>query len=261
MSVWLTIPSARPAEEANPVLAKWREMGYKIALWLDSASTDDNSPKILDEWEGRTKYPGYAVAVNSLVQIVIAEHPDAEWFVIGGDDTLPDPTKRADEIAAECAEHFGVSAKQRSKDFRYDSPVKMISALADIRTLGVMQPTGHRWGDKQGPYIDRVAGSAWIGREFATRVNKGRGPLYPKFTHMFVDEWLQEFAIKLGVFWQRPDLTHLHRHWGLPSEGRKFVQADRMPKHLQKWNTASHWQMSKELLEKLRASGFEECMP
>lgn len=32
MSVWFCIPSARPAVEAEPVLAKWRTMGYKIAL-------------------------------------------------------------------------------------------------------------------------------------------------------------------------------------------------------------------------------------
>ena len=79
-----------------------------------------------------------------------------------------------------------------------------------------MQPTGDLklWPLSR---IDRFAGSAWIGREFARRMYGGKGPLWP-YPHCWADEELQCVAQKMGVFWQRRDLTHKHLHWGRGSE-------------------------------------------
>lgn len=261
MSVWLTIPSARPPAQANPVLQKWRDQGYKVALWVDGAGPffEWLDEGILSLRISHPAYPGYAQAVNRLIALIIEKHDDAEWFVIGGDDVLPDPTKRADEIAAECRDRFWALAcragKQRSCEHQED-------------TFGVMQPTGDRWGVNpthpnpamRTAYIDRICGSAWIGREFARRVYNGAGPLWPEYQHMFVDEELQRVAEKLGVLWQRRDLTHHHQHYarndGLThSHGRRPVK----PAHLVKWTDPKHWKEAEAIFKRREADGFKEA--
>ena len=102
MSVYLTIPSARPPAEANPVLQRWRDAGYKIALWRDA----DDQGLVADIVFHQPVYPGYAEAVNQLVRLVMDADHDADWFVAAGDDVLPDPNNRAYEIAVELASHF-----------------------------------------------------------------------------------------------------------------------------------------------------------
>ncbi len=104
-------------------------------------------------------------------------------------------------------------------------------------------------------YIDRICGSAWLGREFCKRANQGRGPLHPDFYHMHVDECLYEYAKMLGILWQRRDLTHFHNHWGLDGDSRK------MPEFLRKVNTPEHWNESKAILDKLKAEKFASCLP
>jgi len=267
MSVWYCIPSARPPEEAEPVLKRWREQGYNIALWLDG--DERKSYYVADTLYEEGLYPGYARAVNYLIaQVMRLEAADtspikgehADWFVTGGDDVICDLTKRAEEIARECSEHF-----------RKYVPWVTGVARPDLthETFGVMQPTGHRFGEDptnpnsalRSAYIDRVAGSPWMGREWCKRANQGKGPLWPEFQHMHVDECLREVAVKLGVYWERPDLIHFHQHWGLPREGERHGQAERMPEHLKKWNTPEHWRESKAILDRLKAEDFKSCLP
>ena len=265
MSVWLTIPSARPVEEAAPVLAKWRERGYKIALWRDDEASlaaeysihPDHATRygwtIKRETDQDWKYPGYAVAVNKLIRAVMSFDPDAEWFISAGDDVSPDPFHTAEEIAKQCGDHFGG---------RIGELLNGVERDPNWRTFGVMQPTGDRWGTPERPgkparaYIDHVAGSAWIGREFARRAYQGNGPLWHEYFHMGVDEELQKVAIKYGVFWQRPDLTHFHQHWGRPREGERYGDADRMPDFLVKANSPEEWHRYKALLAAREAAGF-----
>lgn len=239
MSTWVTIPSARPVAEVNAWAAKWIAMGYRVAIQRDPGKGEG-----LENigWYERP-YAGYAEAVNFLVKAILAIDTDCDWIVIGGDDVFPDPTKRADEIAWEC-------------NVRH----------VEHGTFSVMQPTGDRWGDTpqsrqqygehRGAYIDRVAGSPWIGREFALRVNQGNGPLWPEYSHMGVDEELQAVAEKLGVFWQRPDLTHLHQHWGRPREGERFAQRDRMPAFLERANSPEEWARYKRIFGARKLTGF-----
>ncbi len=228
MSVWLCIPSKRPPEEAAPRLELWRERGYKIALCRDEGEFDESLPS--DLAESVLPYPGYAIATNNLIRMVLAADPYASWCVIGGDDVEPDLAHSASEIAAQCREHFG-------------------------GTLGVMQPTGDRWGDEndgRGAYIDRICGSAWLGREFSERAYGGRGPLWPEYFHMFVDEELQGVAQTLGILWQRRDLIHIHRHWGR----RENPRGEHIPQFLRRVNGRAHWTEAQDLFRSRQALGF-----
>lgn len=265
MSVWLTIPSARPPAEVGKTLLEWYRKGYNLALWRDQQ--DNLSAAFKNDLERIFiivgDYPGYAQAVNLLTRAVFARDPQCNWIVAGGDDTLPDPNHTPEGIALECSIYFAARAIGKTPDEAvniFTNP-ELIRPMMKGSTFGVMQPTGDRWGDKNGAYIDRVAGSPWIGREFCKRMNQGLGPYHPGFQHMHVDECLQEVAIKLDVFWQRPDLIHKHEHWGQPKPGERFVTTDRMPEHVKKWNSPEHWKSSKELLSRLRAEDFKECMP
>ena len=221
MSVWFAIPSARPQEEAEPVLAKWREMGYKIALLRQG------EPIEADLVIPTEKYCGWARSINVLAEIVLRVDPEADWIVSGGDDTLPDLANSPDIISAQCKEHFG-------------------------GTFGVMQPTGDRWADGS---IDRICGSPWLGREFCQRMYQGNGPMFADYGHMHADEELQNVASLLGVLWQRRDLTHLHKHYfRTANDGVNHGAA--IPPHMVEWNSRKHWIESQALFNSRLASGF-----
>ena len=112
-----------------------------------------------------------------------------------------------------------------------------------------------------GAYIDRVCGSPWMGREFCLRINQGRGPLWPEYFHMGEDEELQAVALKYGVLWQRPDLIHLHQHWGRALPGEVMAPRTRMPKFLEKANSGAEWDKYKRLFAQRSAAGFPGSEP
>lgn len=223
MTAWLTIPSKRPPAEANATLALWRNQGYRIAIWRDPGDAPLDCDLAIQQ-----PYPGYARAVNALIAAVLDTDPSCEWCIAAGDDTEPDTFRRADEIAAECVEHFG-------------------------GTFGVMQPCGDDWADSAGRMILRIAGSPWIGRDFAERINGGRGPYWEQYTHCFLDNEIMEVAKKYGAFWQRLDLTHRHRHWS--REGKP------MPGFLSDANSVPHWQKYNQIYMVRRAEGFPGSQP
>lgn len=244
-SVWLTIPSARPAAEIKDRMQKWRDMGYKIALWR-------NGPHVLDPVAAdyvivTNQYAGWAMSINTLISDVMTLDPMANWFVGGGDDTDPDQTIRADDIGFECLWHFC------NKE-----------PFSDAATFGVMQPTGDRFGADEPwaiatypdapAYIDRICGSPWIGREFARRMNQGIGPLWPEYQHMHADEELQCVAQKLGVLWQRRDLTHFHNH------PRRDGVA-RTPDFATEIYSREHWVKTETLFKGRKAAGFPGSEP
>jgi hypothetical protein len=232
MSVWYCIPSARPPRQTEPVLRAWQERGYKTALWVDHFAHVPVCDRPHDVVMSGA-YPGYAAAVNSLTREVLRFDISAEWLVTGGDDIYPDPNCTAEEIAMQCSQHFG-------------------------STFGVMQPTGDRWGDNEkhlgargSAYIDRVAGSPWMGSEFCRRMYQGNGPLYEGYFHMGEDEELQAIATKLGVLWQRPDLTHYHDHCL-----RARADAADRPAFLERAYSAVEWKKYKQLFAERQAAGF-----
>lgn len=221
-------------------------------------------------------YSGYAEAVNFLVASVLHLDEDAAWIVTAGDDTQPDMNHTAQQIAEQCSIHF-----VREKAIR--STAQMNGGA----TFGVMQPTGDRWGHDRnthtpqltkdgrcsqcghpkdhyrhmmGAYIDRVAGSPWMGREFCLRANQGKGPLWPGYYHMGCDEELQAVATRLGVFWQRPDLIHLHQHWGRGVGDAMGLTAN-MPDFLKRANSREEWAKYKQLFLEREAAGFPGSEP
>ncbi len=251
MSVWYCLPSARPAEQVRARMAKWTERGYKIAMVRDELPLDfqvlgENMLIVAREYWGR--FPGYAVAMNELVIQVFQRDHACDWVVVGADDIDPDPNFTADEIAAQCSTYFAL----------YGDHMKPTNQR---HSFGVMQPTGDRWGDKDGAYIDRVAGSPWIGRRFVELMYGGRGPYWPEYTHMGVDEELQHVALAYGAFWQRPDLIHYHDHWGRPRAGEKWGNADRMPAFLAHANSPAEWQRYKRIFAARLAAGFPGSDP
>jgi len=233
VSVWFVIPSKRPLAEANACLAAWRKQGYRTAVAREPEDGHLDEALITVPVD---HYAGWSRSVNQLVANVMNAMPNAEWFVTGGDDCWPDLNHTADEIAKECEDHFWNGM--------------------DSSTFGVMQPTGDRWGDHgdgKGAVIDRIAGSPWMGREFCRRMYHGAGPLYNGYYHNFADEELQCVAQKLGVFWQRRDLIHEHRHWARPRGDWRDA-----PEWARKINDPAHsdWDKSKALFAARKAAGF-----
>ena len=244
MSVWLTIPSARPASEIAERLGRWRAMGYKIALWRNGPHATPGGYDIKDlvDWSMYTPdYRGWAFSCNFVMKMMFGANDDCDWCVCGGDDTDPDMNHSPEVIEAVCLAHFG-------------------------GTFGVLQNTGDRWGDNEPwaraqfpdapAYIDRICGSPWIGREFARRMNQGRGPFWPEYPHMFADEELQEVSKRIGVLWQRMDLTHHHDH-PLRSAGAHVV-----PDFAGEIYSSEHWQASQLLFYSRKKAGFpgSECI-
>ncbi len=248
MSVFLCLPSKRPPAEALKPLRDWRERGYHVIIQRDPGEADLELQKLVRVVE--RPYAGYAEAVNHLTRIALGE--GAEWVVCAGDDMYPDPHKDAETIAEECCMYFGASIPGCERcDHSGD-------------TFGVMQPTGDRWlvnGPGTKPGSECVAGSPWMGREWCRRINQGRGPLWEEYFHCGEDEELQEVAIKYGVFWQRPDLTHHHYHWGRPKEGESIAHSNRMPEFLARANSLHEWTKMKRLLAERKAAGWPGTEP
>lgn len=247
MSVWLTLPSARPVAEVNVCMDAWRDMGYRIALWRDFDPGASAPPKH-DLLMGAEQYPGYSQTVNALTKRVFELDSDCDWCVAAGDDTAPDANKRADEIAAELSLVYGCKF--------YPTMPQPEAARMPLATFGVMQPTGDPWSDRLGRIIERIAGSPWLGREWCRRANGGRGPLWPDYTHCFADEELQCVAQRLGVFWQRPDLTHMHDNW---ARARGNI-LDR-PDFLIEATSPEHWRKYSALFKSRKEAGFPGSEP
>lgn len=275
MSVWVTIPSARTPEEVEVWAKAWRERGYKIAILRDDPREARFGPHPFVDYQivDSLGYKGYAQSVNRLIADIMHEnsgYPQAEWFIAAGDDIFPDPNKSAEEIAQECRMYFAQLHAGPDAAAGVDLSVKSIGAALrglEQSTFGVMQPTADRWGEDpnaanpkhRSAYIDRVCGSAWIGREFARRINQGRGPLWPEYFHMSVDRELQGVAQKYGVLWQRPDLTHFHQHWGRPKPGERIGHASNMPAFLKKANEGMT--ESEKLCDQRERDGFPGSEP
>ncbi len=238
MSVWYCIPSIRPNGGTIPL---WRERGYKVAALRQGDLID--CELLIPTGE----YRGWANSVNILAKAVVEMDPTAEWIVTGGDDYEPDMSREPHQIGAECCVHF----------------FNGMTAASD--TWGVMQPTGDRWGDSiatrkqygedRGAYLDRIAGSPWMGREWVKRAYGGNGPMHAGYRHMYADEELKEVAEKLGVYWPRRDIVQLHRHWGRIA-GEEFGRIEDCPDFLLPVNTPQHWHESQKLFIERKAAGW-----
>lgn len=182
MSVWVLIPSIRPAAQAHPVITQWAAMGYKVALYRPT--TDIECNYLLRE-DTSVEHIGWGNSINILARHVLVFDFGCNWFVAGADDVEPDPQFAPEIIAASCVKHF-------------------------CGSFGVMQPTGDRWGNGA---VDTAATSPWIGREFALNMYGGLGPMFAGYHYYFADTELQAVSQAKGCFWQCPDLIQTHLGW------------------------------------------------
>ncbi len=236
MSVWYAVPSIRPNGGTIPL---WRERGYNVAVLRQGEVIEAEVLMPTDN------YLGWAPSVNILSRFILEHDAQMEFVVTGGDDYEPDMSHSPDELADQIKAHFG-------------------------GTFGVCQFTGDRWGDdpasraqygeNRGAYIDRIAGSPWMGREWCKRAYQGNGPMFGGYKHMYADEELKEVAEKLGVYWARRDLIQLHRHWGR-RPGAEFASMLDCPDFLQPVNTPQHWHESKKLFDERKAAGWPGSEP
>ncbi len=243
MSVHVCIPSARPVPEVTAWCARWSAQGYKIALWRDTERVDAADLCVV------APYPGYSQAANALIKMVLDSDAECDWCVCCGDDTWPDPNKRADEIAGECAAHFEEWWGTSFEGYKVED---IPADQSQFSTFGVMQPTGDSWADAMGKIIDRIAGSPWIGREFARRMYGGNGPYWPEYQHSWLDEEIKLVAERLGVYWPRPDLCHFHDH-PLRYPGGKW------PEHLQ--GVSEDYRRMRPIFDARKRLGFPGSEP
>lgn len=183
MNVYACFPSAK-VEKAKLCRDNWRRMGYKIGIYFDKGAEQCEADLVLSG-----KYQGYPLAANKLAQYAVLVK-DADIVVLLGDDMTPDPNLTAEQIGKEFMEHFSDG-------------------------FGVMQPTGDLQGidDSGRCAAARICGSGWYGRAWIERAYQGMGPVWSNYYHYYYDEEVQIVAQRLGVYWQRPDLTQQHYHW------------------------------------------------
>ncbi len=256
MSCWYCIPSIRPNGGTIPL---WRERGYKVAALRQGDLID--CELLIPTGE----YRGWANSVNILAKAVVEMDPTAEWIVTGGDDYEPDLSRHPEDIAGECYWYFGGPPRQITIDM-----CAAESRYSYRATFGVMQPTGDRWGDSiatrrqygenRGAYLDRIAGSPWMGREWVKRAYGGKGPMHAGYRHMYADEELKEVAEKLGVYWPRRDIIQMHRHWGRIA-GEEFGDIKDCPDFLLPVNTPQHWHESQKLFVERKSAGWPGSEP
>lgn len=248
--VWFVLPARRNYEEST--IPQWRGAGYRVAICREPELPRMGAADIIVP---TPSYLGWPRSVSLLINRVLAEYPETQWFVAGGDDTLPDPESPS-KIAYQCGRHFG----EAQGKFREEPTATVMSGQTEPTwttgrfhwsTFGVMQPTGDDWSDSQGRIIERVAGSPWIGSDFARRMYQGAGPLHLAYFHNHADEELQCVAQKLGVFWQRRDVTHRHNHWA-----RQRGLKDDMPAWAARLHTGEAWGRSSGLFARRKAAGF-----
>lgn len=200
---------------ARKHLPKWIGAGYRVIVLQDRVRFDVHGAEVYHHGE----YHGYAWAVNYLYRVVSGVS-GAPVVVLIGDDMDPDPHKSPGEIRREFEERFP-------------------------DTFGVMQPIGDPLSG-----VDRICGSPWVGRSFASRINGGVGPLWPGYYHFFADEELFDVTTMLGCLWQRRDLSHYHDHWSRRGE---------RPPHL--GAAQDNWDADKATHTERKSKGFPGHAP
>jgi len=250
MKACLCIPSRRPAAEVGPRLVQWLEMGYSVAVAREPEYGPVPCHMMIPTW----RHLGWGGAVDLLALQVLATDSRIDWIVTGGDDGLPDPGTSADDIAGQLTEHFkGTFGVMQPVGDRWGmGECATCKGAGNItRVFGMNLMCAHCHGTGKSAYIDRVAGSPWMGREFCERMYHGGGPIYRGYGHMFDDQELQTVAEMLGVFQQRPDLTHVHEHWA-----RARADQSDMPAWAAQANSPEQWAYAQKLFETRRAAGF-----
>jgi hypothetical protein len=158
-------------ERAGRTFKLWQALGYQTAALIDGGEAPAHCDVVI-----RQQYKGWAWAVNTLADAL----DGFDWLVTGGADIDPDPQRTAQQIAAECYDHFG-------------------------GTYGVMQPVGDPYGALE---IQSACVSPWLGLRWRQRHRMHEG-----YYHFFADTELAEVAGGLNRLWWNHDITQFHDHW------------------------------------------------
>lgn len=209
MEIWYAIPTAN-ADRCSKAFEAWKDMGYMTMAYVDKP--EQTGIKHCDQLVFAPEYLGWSATTNRLCRLL----KTATWIVAGGDDMLPDPSKRAAEIAEECTAYFG-------------------------GTLGVMQPHGDKFKG-----TTNICGSPWIGREYADRGNGGMGAMRDEYFHFYADEELLLVATAQGLLWSRSDLVQYHDHWTRNKQGKTDYQA----------HNNKYWEKDKSLFVQRKQLNF-----
>lgn len=174
---------------ANKTAGKWKERGYDTAVLVEGNYTLQRN---INHYIAGHEWKGFPHAANELC---CQFHLLYDIIVVGGDDLFPDTNFTAQEIGNQFLSYFN-------------------------GTLGLMHPTGDRYG-----CVDIASVCPWIGANYI----KLGGPYFEGYYHYYCDAELQDVATQRGLFWQRPDLSQYHDHWGRTGQQR--------PKHLMTANS------------------------
>jgi hypothetical protein len=182
--VWLALPSAN-IEMAQKTFPEWKSRGYRIAIICPDALYNNYKflVDIIIKESENNGYSGWPKSVN----IISKKLSDVDIIIAAGDDMYPDKNYDAKQLREQFINHFN-------------------------GTFGVMQPTGDKFGSLACPECEQICGSAWLGKEFRNNINKGNGPMWEEYWHMYADTELYQVAKKYNCLWIREDLNQYHEH-------------------------------------------------
>lgn len=192
MNLWVSMVSGNPSlAEFNG--RKWKAAGFKLFADIECGLVP-----CADETRMRA-YDGHPRSSNRAI---------ADCIALGADVVL------------------NVNDDMYPIDMTADDLIRAWSFVFDLSTLGVMQCAGDMWG-----------GMAWaavcpaVGREYAQRINGGRGLYWPEYNHYFADQEIREVAERLGKFHLHTSLKIYHDHHtrggrdGLTAQNRAHTQS------------------------------------
>lgn len=177
MNIWCAFPTAS-TQAANKTLKMWRDRGYKTVVFIDKGQEPPEAGLIIED-----KYPGFPRAANALCKACVGQGADV--VVVAGDDIFPD----------ECdPQLIGAMLRERFPNY-----------------MGVMQPSGDKYGALSDSAEIRAAVSPWIGRKFITK--SCAGPYFTGYQHLWADGELAAVASRMNCYFECPLVTQYHAHY------------------------------------------------
>lgn len=224
MSVFCLIPVHQDQiAMATATAAVWKAKGYGVAALVDGPRDEIDVPQGCDLVVQVDQYKGFASSINTLCAELQKRVGDVDWVVVGNADIYPHEGLTAEQIAAQCKEHFD-------------------------GTLGVMQPAGQHFGALA---AKTACTCAWIGLEWRQTFYGGKGPFHPEYFHYYEDAEIMHVASLTKTLWWRTDLTQHHDHY--------LLHTKTTPPHLEK--TKPHAVISKNLFMRRKAQLFPGAIP
>lgn len=173
MNIWVSMVSGN-AELAETNGQKWKDAGFKLFADIEHGKVRCADLTVIRTYDGHPRSSNQAIA--DCIEL------GADIVLNVNDDMFPINLTTTDLIKA-WAFAFGES------------------------TLGVMQCAGDMWG-----------GMAWaavcpaVGRDYAKRINGGKGLYWHEYDHYFADQEIRDVAMRCEKYVQHPTLMIYHDH-------------------------------------------------